>query len=161
MPPLERTRRWSDAVAFADAMEHCGDPTHPDAAKAKCTAAELISKAYAKARVADAGIHPDAPCPGPAPGHPGLLLRPSPDTVYFCVVDGDGNACSFINSNYDGFGTGIAPEGCGFTLQNRGHNFILQEGHVNCVGRGSDPTTPSSRGWQPGSTTASSSACLA
>ena len=121
-------------VAFADAMEHCGDPTHPDAAEAKCTAAELTSKAYAEARVADAGINPDAPCPGPAPGHPGLLLRPSPDTVYFCVVDGDGNACSFINSNYDGFGTGIAPEGCGFTLQNRGHNFILQEGHVNCVG---------------------------
>jgi gamma-glutamyltranspeptidase/glutathione hydrolase len=59
--------------------------------------------------------------------------------VYLCAVDRWGNSCSFINSNFMGFGTGIVPEGCGYTLQNRGHGFVLEQGMPNSIGPGRRP----------------------
>jgi gamma-glutamyltranspeptidase/glutathione hydrolase len=114
-------------IAFADASWFVTDPS-----TTKVPTAELISAEYLKQRARlfdpnkDSEILPHGdPFASPA-------LRSS-DTVYFAVSDAAGNAISFINSNYGGFGTCIVPRGCGFTLQNRGANFSLNPRHPNVL----------------------------
>lgn len=55
------------------------------------------------------------------------------DTVYMTVSDSEGNACSFINSLYENFGSGIVVPDRGFVLQNRGGNFNLNPQSKNCL----------------------------
>jgi gamma-glutamyltranspeptidase/glutathione hydrolase len=55
------------------------------------------------------------------------------DTVYLSVVDGEGNACSFINSLYMGGGSGLIVPGTGVFLQNRASLFSLDPAHPNAL----------------------------
>jgi gamma-glutamyltranspeptidase/glutathione hydrolase len=56
------------------------------------------------------------------------------DTEYVAAADCEGNLVSFIQSNVMGFGSGVVEPETGIILQNRGHLFVLDEKHPNCIG---------------------------
>jgi gamma-glutamyltranspeptidase/glutathione hydrolase len=55
------------------------------------------------------------------------------DTIYLTVADRWGNLCSFINSLYFSFGTGMVSPKTGIAVQNRGACFRVEPGHPNNV----------------------------
>ena len=61
------------------------------------------------------------------------------DTTYLCAVDAEGNACSFINSLYKSFGSGIVAPGTGVCLHDRGLGFSLDPASPAVLGPGRRP----------------------
>ena len=108
-------------LAFADRAKFYSDPAFN-----RLPVAELTSKPYAERRrkLIDP-LHAATNIPA---GDPKLQRG---DTIYLVVVDNDRNCCSFIQSNYAGFGSQAVPGDVGFVLQNRGALFALEEDHLN------------------------------
>jgi gamma-glutamyltranspeptidase/glutathione hydrolase len=88
---------------------------------------KLLSAAFADELRAQ--IDP-ARAAGKAPAATGPQYR---DTVYISVVDAERNCCSFINSLYFQFGSGLLAPESGVLLQNRGAGFRVEPGHPNCI----------------------------
>ncbi|MGP6293922.1 gamma-glutamyltransferase family protein [Caldiplasma sukawensis] len=61
----------------------------------------------------------------------GIFNAKNGDTTYFTIGDSDGNAVSWIQSNYMGFGSLVGVPGTGIVMQNRGSYFTLDEKHHN------------------------------
>jgi gamma-glutamyltranspeptidase/glutathione hydrolase len=130
---LDEVQRWhvlieAMSLAFADAQRWVADPVRVD-----LPLDTLLSPTYLAERRTQIDLqrsNPDRRSGVPLPGS---------DTVYLSVVDSQGNACSFINSVFEGFGSGLVVPGTGIALHNRGALFSLDPGHPNRLEPGKRP----------------------
>lgn len=114
-------------LALADTYHHNADIDHM-----RVTPQDMLDSAYLaeRARLIDPNHAGDPGHGAPRPG----------GTVYLAAADASGMMISFIQSNYMGFGSGVVVPDTGISLQNRGHGFTLEPGHVNEVAGGKRPS---------------------
>jgi gamma-glutamyltranspeptidase/glutathione hydrolase len=110
-------------LAYADLVRYIGDPKF-----SKLPVEELLSKQRAQLRASEIDSQ-HANCSVAA----GKIPARAGDTTYLSVVDKDGNMVSLIQSNYDGFGSGIVADGTGFALHDRGALFTLDAASPNVL----------------------------
>ena len=110
-------------LAYADMITYVGDPRF-----AEVPTRGMISAAYGRSRAAL--IDPAKANCNVGPGTPPYA---GSDTTYLSTVDRDGNMVSLIQSNFSLWGSGIAVEGGGFVLHNRGALFTLDPKHPNVL----------------------------
>lgn len=114
-------------LAYADLYAHNGDPD-----VVKIPLARLVSKAYAASLCGRI----DRARASSVPGGNGT---PSGDTIVLSTADRWGNMVSWVNSNYDAFGSGITVPGYGFILHDRGALFTLDARSPNALAPGKRP----------------------
>jgi len=116
-------------LAYEDRARYFADP-----AFAAVPVAELLSKDYARRRVAR--LDPQRAARRVDPGD--VPLRRG-DTTYLAVGDAAGNMVSLIQSNYTGFGSGHVVADWGFGLHSRGAQFSLDPQSPNRLEPGKRP----------------------
>jgi gamma-glutamyltranspeptidase/glutathione hydrolase len=114
-------------LAFADRNRYMRDP-----AVMPIPLDELISKEFADRRRRD--IDPDRAASKVEAGPLAAPVAGDGNTSYFCVIDGEGNAVSFIHSLSSGFTGSFVAGSTGVLMNNRvGRGFSLVEGHPNVI----------------------------
>jgi gamma-glutamyltranspeptidase/glutathione hydrolase len=125
-------------LAFADRDRWVADPE-----KADVPIARLLDDEYLRDRsgLVNAGAAAEDVAPGFGDEHGGMDddMDDAGDTVYLTAVDQWGNAVSWIQSNFAGFGSGLLEPETGILLHNRGALYTLEEGHPNQVAPGKRP----------------------
>jgi len=113
-------------LAFADVYRSVADPK-----SMRVSAQDLLDPDYLRRRASqiDPGWARDF-------GHG---IPQGSGTVYLTAADASGVMVSYIQSNYNGFGSGVVVPETGISLQNRGFGFSLEPGHPNQVGAGKRP----------------------
>jgi len=108
-------------LAFRDSADYVADPAFMNDVLAE----HLLHTDYlaARARLIDPGKAQDFKSGSPGQG----------GTVCLSTADSSGMMVSYIQSNYDGFGSGVVVPDTGIHLQNRGCGFSLEPGHPNEV----------------------------
>ncbi len=115
-------------LAYADLDRFVGDADHLDMPAEQMLSDAFIAERRGRLDAKKAQARVD---PGP--------LRTSSETIYLTTADAEGNMVSFINSNYDLFGSGIVVPGLGFPLHNRGAGFTLTPDLPNTAAPGKRP----------------------
>lgn len=114
-------------IAFADRYRILGDPERVDV-----NVAEILSDSHIKSRVnqinAAQAMNVEPP-----------LNQEGSDTTYFLTADRDGNAVSWIQSVFHGFGASWAIPGTGILMNNRLTGFTLDKNSPNFIEPGKRP----------------------
>ncbi len=114
-------------LAYADMIHYVGDPRFGPIPVKQMLAKELGDE---RAKLIDAE---HAACQVVPSQISERLNSYGSETIYLSTIDKDGNIVSLIQSNYEGYGTGLVAPGAGFSFQNRGAGFELTPGKPNSL----------------------------